>query len=131
LSSACTGMPAEAERREYPVSIVQSASALNITLQARFYYGSTVTITGRVLNDTVTFDLPNDPTEGAWVTEQLPSGGWLGISGTAQGRPTPNGLDGRLSGVFEIYAPPGSRTSCTQDDHTFDLIRSGAPLPSR
>ena len=125
-SSGCSGMPAEAERREYPVSIVQSGAALNITLQAKFYYGSTVTLTGRVLNDTVTFSLPADPVDGAWVTEQLPSGNWLAISGTAQGRPAPNGLAGQLSGGFEYYGAPGSRTSCTRDDHTFDLLRSGA-----
>jgi hypothetical protein len=121
-STACSGMPPQAERREYPVSIAQTGSALQITLHGKFYFTSAVTVTGRVLNDSLTFGLPSDPVDGPWIMEQLSSGGWLGIAGTAAGRSTPSGVAGQLSGLFEHYGT-GPRTWCTSDNHTFELVR--------
>jgi hypothetical protein len=122
-SPSCTELPAEAASRAYPVSIVQTGALLKITLRATFYFGGTVTIGGRVLNRKVTIEFPSDAVDGVWVQETLPSGGAMGISGTAQGQEVGDGIAGTLIGAFEYYGPPGPRVNCTRSDHVFHFSR--------
>jgi hypothetical protein len=122
-SPSCTELPAEAEHRVYPVSIVQTGASVKITLRATFYFGSKVTIDGRVLNGKATIEFPSDAVDGAWVQETLPSGGAMGISGTAQGQEVGDAIAGQLIGAFDYYGPPGPRVNCTRTDHAFCLSR--------
>ena len=78
-----------------------------------------------LLSRNVAIEFPDDPLDGPWVQEQLPSGSVVGIAGRALGTRAGDEIAGQLSGevTFYVLAPQYRWEGCASTDHTFRLSR--------
>ena len=126
-ASSCHDLPPEANTRTYRASVAQSEANIVIELRAERWIWQTdiVRLEGRVSSRNVAIEFPDDPLDGPWVQEQLPSGSVVGIAGRALGTRAGDEIAGQLSGevTFYVLAPQYRWEGCASTDHTFRLSR--------
>ena len=125
-SSSCQGLPDEAALRTYDAALQQVASQVSMMLTSPSLVWNYIKLNAELRGRFLTFPLPDDVVDGAWLQDMLPSGRRFTLTGEAYGEYLAGGFEIRVAGDLRIY-PTGSGSggvvTCAQPDHRMRLER--------
>jgi hypothetical protein len=124
-SPSCTGLPAEATQRAYPLTISQNGASLKIVFTVPQSQWASFSIDGTLLGGTLTFTVPTDVIDGPWIVQTLNSGETFTLAGHATVAVSGGARQGHLDGPAQVYTTwPG--VICDRPDHSLALVRTGS-----
>lgn len=120
-SDSCTGLPADAKQRTYPLQITQHQSLLQMQLtllRSAWGFPDPIPINGTLVADTLRFAIHEDVVDGPDIYELLDDGRYFSLGGSGVGQANGATIDGTLHGELRIYPD----VDCV-GDHRFHMER--------